>query len=208
MASKIAGKILDSAMECFACAGFHGCTTKTISDRADCTEGSLFRLFGSKEKLFEAALHKAAESGRISNEELARVLDVDQNFERGLKKAMLEFFDRLDPRFVRIAIFGCLERPDVVRELLFTPSNTVARVLSHTIEREIYRGNLRDDIDPDTAALNLTISIWYFSFISPIFPPQLKMHTREARRAAVKNFVEIWMHGMKRPNPKPTRKAA
>lgn len=208
MASKIAGRILDAATECFAHSGFHGCTTKTISDRADCTEGSLFRLFGSKEKLFEAAVRKAFDAGRMPNDELARVLEHDKNFERGLRKGMLEFFDRIEESFIRIAMFALLERPEIAKELMFTPTSAMSRVLSHSIEREIYRGNLRDDIDPRTAALQLVTSLWQFAFISQILAVDYKLTSREARRGAVKNFVEIWYHGMQKQSSKPTRKIA
>jgi AcrR family transcriptional regulator len=207
VSTKTAVKILQAAKDCFAEAGFHGATTKEISNRADCTEGSLFRLFGSKEKLFEAALREAFESGRMPNAELARILENDSNFERALRKAMLEFFDRLDEKYVRIASFAMLERPEIVRELLFDLPATVMRALAHTIEREIYRGNLRDDIDPLTAALQLKTSIWHFALISPILSPQFKVTSREARRGAVKNFVEIWFHGMRKTPPKTPRKS-
>jgi AcrR family transcriptional regulator len=202
MASKIAGKILDAALECFASAGFHGCTTKTIADRADCTEGSLFRLYGSKDRLFEASLHHAFESGRMPNEELARVLENDQNFERGLRKGMIEFFDRLSDRYLRIALFAMLERPEIAREYLFGRSHSISRVVAHTIEREIFRGKLRDDIIPTTAALQLVTGLWHFAFVSSMIPSDFKVSSKEARRSAVKNFVEIWFHGMSKPEKK------
>lgn len=182
-------------MECFASAGYHGCTTKTIADKADCTEGSLFRLFGSKDKLFEAALHKAFERGRMPTEELARVLENDQNFERGLKKGIAECFDRLSDQYIRLASYAILDRPELARAYLFTPA--AARTIAHTIEREIYRGRLRDDIVPTTAAIELVAGIWHFAFIAPILG-ELKLSSKEAKRAAVKNFVEIWLRGMQK----------
>jgi AcrR family transcriptional regulator len=193
-------------MQCFAASGFHGCTTKVISESADCTEGSLFRLFGSKEKLFEAALRKAFDVGRMPNEELSRVLENDPNFERGLRKGMIEFFDRLSPNYIRLATFAILERPDVAREYLFSPS--ASRIVGHTIEREIYRGNLRPDIPPTTAALQLLTGLWHLSFISPLLASEFKLTSKDARRGAVKNFVEIWYRGMKTPEKKPGRKTS
>jgi AcrR family transcriptional regulator len=58
MASKIRNKIIDHAIICFACTGFSGCSTKEIAKRADVTEGSLFRLFGSKQQLFHESLER------------------------------------------------------------------------------------------------------------------------------------------------------
>ena len=204
MASKVAEKLLNAAVESFAADGFNGSTTKAISDRAECTEGSLFRLFGSKDKLFEAAVLKAFQTGRMPNEEFARILENDDNFERGLRKAMLEFYERLDDRYIRITTFAALDRPDSARDLL---ADTVpSRTLSHTIEREVYRGNLRDDIKPHTAALALTMSLWQFSLCSRVMASEFKTTSREAKRAAVKNFVEIWFRGMRKNTPKTPRK--
>jgi len=56
MASKIRDRIIAHALRCFARRGFAGCSTKEIAASAKVTEGSLFRLFTSKEKLFTEAL--------------------------------------------------------------------------------------------------------------------------------------------------------
>jgi AcrR family transcriptional regulator len=56
MASKIRDRILTHAIRCFAKNGYAGCSTKEIAERADVTEGSLFRLYCSKERLFGEAL--------------------------------------------------------------------------------------------------------------------------------------------------------
>jgi AcrR family transcriptional regulator len=56
MASKIRKRIVANAVRCFARRGYSGCSTKEIAARANVTEGSLFRLFISKEKLFSEAL--------------------------------------------------------------------------------------------------------------------------------------------------------
>jgi AcrR family transcriptional regulator len=196
MGSKIAGRIVDVAVECFAREGFSGATTKDICTKADVTEGSLFRLFGSKEKLFEAALRTAFETGRISNEKLVDMLEGAEPFDRALRKAMVTFVDRLDDRFVRISVFALLERPDLARSYFLGPSNSVARALSRVIEREVYRGKLRSDINPVIAALELVSALWHVAFIGPILSPEFKLGTRSARREAVGNFVEIWFRGM------------
>ena len=63
----------------FARSGYHGTTTKAVCDQAHVTEGSLFRLFTSKEKLFEAALREELEHGRMSTAEISDMLESDEN---------------------------------------------------------------------------------------------------------------------------------
>ncbi|MGH9727128.1 MAG: TetR/AcrR family transcriptional regulator [Candidatus Acidiferrales bacterium] len=56
MASKIRDRIIDCAALCFSKRGFHGTSTRDISAHSNVTEGSLFRLFGTKDALFAEAL--------------------------------------------------------------------------------------------------------------------------------------------------------
>ena len=56
MASKIRKTILDNAIKCFAQRGYAGCSTAEICEKANVSEHSLFRLFGSKEQLFSECL--------------------------------------------------------------------------------------------------------------------------------------------------------
>jgi AcrR family transcriptional regulator len=62
MASKIKDRILAHAVICFAAHGYHGVSTKFIAKRANVTEGSLFRLFLSKDNLFTETLSLALAS--------------------------------------------------------------------------------------------------------------------------------------------------
>jgi AcrR family transcriptional regulator len=78
MPSKIDGKILDTAITCIADLGYHGTTTKEIATAANVTEGSVFRLFHSKENLFEEALKKV--STQMTPEEFAEVLAREGDF--------------------------------------------------------------------------------------------------------------------------------
>jgi AcrR family transcriptional regulator len=65
MASKIRDRIVSNAVKSFALHGFSGCSTKEIASRADVTEGSLFRLCESKDKLFTESLALALASKPI-----------------------------------------------------------------------------------------------------------------------------------------------
>jgi AcrR family transcriptional regulator len=194
--SRVEGYILKAATEIFAESGFNGATTKAICDRAECTEGSLYRLFGSKEKLFEAALLNVFKVGRMSNTELSRILEKDKNFEKEIHKAMLDFFDRITDDYLRLVTFALLERPELIHAHLLETS--FSRIVAHAVEREIYRGKLRDDIKAHTQALALVSGLWHIALASRITAPEFGDRSREARRATVKNFVEIWFSGVRK----------
>jgi AcrR family transcriptional regulator len=103
MASKIRDRIVSNAVRCFALKGYHGCSTKDIAARADVTEGSLFRLFASKEKLFGEALSVALGAKKIKKSHL-----------RLIAFAMLE--GAISPQN-RKSLSGLSVRADVIREL-------------------------------------------------------------------------------------------
>jgi AcrR family transcriptional regulator len=79
MRPKIDARILETAISCFANHGYHGTTTQKISVDANVTEGSVFRLFHSKENLFEEALIKVV-STQMTPEEFAEVLAREGDF--------------------------------------------------------------------------------------------------------------------------------
>jgi hypothetical protein len=135
----------------------------------------------------------------MPSHEFSRVLENDEQFDRALKRVALEFFDRFDEKFVRIAVFACLERPELARSYLSDPDQDIAKAIAPIIDREIQRGKLRDDIKPTVAALQLVSSIWHFALVAPTLT---RMTSRESRRSAVKNFVEIWLNGMRRATKK------
>ncbi len=53
---ELTDRVLEAAAEEFEQAGFVGATTAAIARRADVTEAQIFRMFGSKRELFQAAI--------------------------------------------------------------------------------------------------------------------------------------------------------
>jgi len=54
--SEVAKRILEAAAQEFEIAGYAGATTAAIARRAEVTEAQIFRLYGSKQDLFRAAI--------------------------------------------------------------------------------------------------------------------------------------------------------
>lgn len=74
MASKIKTRIVASAVRCFASKGYHGCSTKEIASKAKVTEGSLFRVCGSKDNLFREALATALSAKTMKRDQVRIVI--------------------------------------------------------------------------------------------------------------------------------------
>jgi AcrR family transcriptional regulator len=104
MASKIRTRIVATAVRCFSKRGYSGTSTKEIATLADVTEGSLFRLFASKENLFTEALALALSAKGIRPMHL-----------RIVAFALLEGKGLTQPN--QAAISGLAKRAPLIREL-------------------------------------------------------------------------------------------
>lgn len=75
-----ADKLLRAAIDLISEKGYHGVTTEEIASSADLSEKTLFRHFGSKQKLLESALERfqyAEEMRVLFNEQIVWELEVD-----------------------------------------------------------------------------------------------------------------------------------
>jgi len=98
MPSKIRDRICATAVRRFSATGFHGTSTKEIAKSANVTEGSLFRLFESKEKLFSECLGHALASKKIGRIQL-RLAIYALLEEKGLSEENCKLLRRLWSRY-------------------------------------------------------------------------------------------------------------
>jgi AcrR family transcriptional regulator len=98
MASKIRDRIVLASIRRFASNGYHGTSTKDIAVFANVTEGSLFRLFRSKEQLFTEALSVALTRDGIRRMHL-RVAAFALLEAKGLTESNLKALRRLGKKY-------------------------------------------------------------------------------------------------------------
>ena len=193
MASKIASRILTSAVSCFSAKGYSGTSTKEIALAADVTEGSVFRLFGSKEALFEAALANSQVTGCISLVEIQRFL-ADGDFERAIRRATLAFFDRASMEWVRLITYASLERPDSTNGLVFRRQDITDAVAAR-IQRAIHEGVTRTGVVPELAAMQLRAVVYFLRAYAGL-GQVAGLKTKRAQRAAMELSVDTWLEGV------------
>lgn len=78
--AELSRRILDAALSCFAEAGFEGTSIPAVMARAGVGAGSLYRLFESKEVLFNAVFREA--KGRLAQALAAPPLPAQQHSKR------------------------------------------------------------------------------------------------------------------------------
>jgi AcrR family transcriptional regulator len=151
MASKIRGRIVDAAVELYAQHGLHGTTTIQIAKRADVTEGSLFRLFHSKDRLFEEALQQVA-ANLLKPAKLQEAL-ANEDFAAAISGASQALISKYSDNAMRFVTFARLECPDLADKYTKPFVRHCIRALAARIA--LAKGQTRRGLDPDEAALDL-----------------------------------------------------
>jgi AcrR family transcriptional regulator len=136
--SKIDRKILESAEKLFSTHGYYGTTTKEIAVAADVTEGSLFRLFKSKEKLFAEVLKKST-ARQMPAEEFRALLEREGAFGDVVENAVRRWYSSSDQIYLRLANFAMLTDPELTKEVIVPRARSIVRALATTIDRHCGR---------------------------------------------------------------------
>ncbi len=159
MRSKIASRILDAAICSFARTGYYGTSTKEIAIAADVTEGSLFRLFHSKENLFKEALKKVAGT-QMTPEQFAELLGREGDFREVVHAAIRRWYLSLTPEYARLAMHANLSTPNLAREIIYTRVPAFNQALADAIDR--HNGRRRGGKLSKVCAQNFMFGVFYY----------------------------------------------
>lgn len=145
-------QILDTAIDVFAKFGFRGTTTKQIAKAAGVSEATIFLHFPSKEALYKAILEEVIRS----QQPLTGILDeaADEPVAEVLGRLAQAFMrqEHKDAALVRLALFSALERHTLAAQLAAQHLGGPVQSLARVLKRAKGRGELRADVDPETAA--------------------------------------------------------
>jgi AcrR family transcriptional regulator len=188
MASKIEGRIMDTAIELFANYGYFGVTTRDLAKKSRVTEGSIYRLFHSKENLFNEAIQTV----------LLQSLDPAQILLIVFNKPEKQSFSSLTASLVQ-RWYGSLSRPgarlltqayftDIKwREIAYGPINKIIEILTSVIEREQPRSK---KFDATIAAKALIMALLHFKITYAAECSQ------KEETAAVEGMIRQWLLGV------------
>jgi AcrR family transcriptional regulator len=186
MASKIRDKIIDHAVSCFAEFGYSGCSTKLIASKADVTEGSLFRLFSSKQKLFEEAIERV-KSEALPAEKYERLLNSGDPH-AAIPRALTAVFKRVSADGLRLNRFAMLESPKQAGEVIRPVYDGRIKPLAKLFRES---GAMRKNIDARFAAESLYLAVLNFHCEGLFAKRSIK-----ARFALAEKFIGLFLHGV------------
>ncbi len=184
--------ILEAAIRLFGDYGYHGVTTKDLAHEADTTEASIYRLFKSKENLYQQALtivtSRASEDlGKFFIETYAKEGEID--FPAFVTSAARRWYVSL-PRSSARLLQQALIADKKWRDLAYAPIGQMIHTLSAACDREFKK--IPGKRKPD-ARLVVEILIWALFQLKVSRPsvPASKDDKEEIEKA--ENMVKNWL---------------
>jgi AcrR family transcriptional regulator len=134
MASKIKPRIAETAMKFFADRGYHGTTTRDIAKRAKVTEGSIYRLFETKDSLFKEVLSNALSQFLDPAQFLMIIYEGEkkEDIRSLLTGAILRWYSSLSTSAARVLTQAYFM--DEWRDLAYGHFNKMMEIIATTLE--------------------------------------------------------------------------
>lgn len=149
------GRLLAVGIQLFAEKGFSGATVDEIVDAAKVNKRMVYHYFGSKEKLYQAALKEVYE--RLANVEV-RIFAEPHDFEETIREIIQIYFTFLqeNPEFVNLLLWENLNRG---RGLEGADFQLTKDPIIHHLEDTVRKGIAAGKIRPDISSRHLLISL-------------------------------------------------
>lgn len=185
-------RLLESAVRLFSERGFAGTATREIARLAEVNETSLFRLFGSKEDLFWAALECQLEDLRLPKQ--LHALLTDNAAPHVVLPQFIEFVVRTaayQPEMIRLLVASIMElqpRAEIVHRKALAPIyQTVVDYLTHCVSSGSMRG-----LDPKIAAVALTAAVLTQQRLAHVLTGAAAPNTDDA----VSSYSRFWLKAL------------
>ncbi|MBA3045925.1 MAG: TetR/AcrR family transcriptional regulator [Euryarchaeota archaeon] len=185
-------RILDAALEMFSEKGFKATTTRAIADKANVNEVTLFRYFGSKEKLFFEI---------VDNEANVRMNIINMKFEPSenmvgdltmiggyISKNMME-----RASFFKLLVMEVDRYPEIWEHIGTVPLAAISK-LGQYFDMAKKKGLVRKDLDSEIMAVS------FFSFLFRILVTNAflgdDLFTKKNRDDGIREFAELFVNGV------------
>ena len=185
-------RILEAMLALVAERGYLGASTREIARRADVSEPTIFRLFGSKELLFEETLNHRSPLGRLKEQ-------IDSIGDMPVREALISicthYLEGLRERksFIRIIVSEVTTYPDKVRAAHSHMVDEIVSVLAGFIRQRQEAGELREMAPEDAAQIFMKLMFSVFLTEEIMFGRAMG---RNSLRRWAEQCVDIFLNGM------------
>jgi AcrR family transcriptional regulator len=180
-------KILKAAAALFAGRGFHGTTTRAIAKKAAVNEGTVFKIFGNKRRLYRETLEWKL------HELTDRSLPAQSPEPHDLVKHVIEAREQ-DPYIMRLILFGALEALPEFKKVLHAWRRDYYSRLGAIVEQQKAHGTVAEDVPSMFAAVTLTgFAIYHYLFFD-IF--KIDEDIPISRNELTEFYYRLWRDGL------------
>jgi len=191
MASKIEPRILDAAIALFADYGYFGVTTRDVAHKARVTEGSIYRLFRSKDNLFESSLDTVIDHLLDPAQFLLMIFEnrQKQDFFSAISSPIRRWYSSLTCQSARLLIQASLSKNEKWRRAAYAPLEKIIGILAGSMERETTKTQQRR-FNANTVARALILALFQFKVTSSA-PRSTKEEGEQ-----FEGILQHWLHGL------------
>ncbi len=184
-------QLLEATLKLISEKGYLGATTREIAQEAGVTELTLFRHFGSKERLFEEVLNTYTVLPKL-RELLPELKSV--SYEEGLELIAMRVLHTLKERkaMIKIMYTEVTIYPEKIRSVYNRFVDDVRATVATFFEAMQRRGALPNCSPEMAARVFLWILFSYFRSEEIMRPGGMK---KEGMEKSVREIIEIFMHG-------------
>ena len=186
-------RLLDATLRLISEKGYLGTSTKEIAMEAGVTEVTLFRHFGSKERLFEEVINRYSFLPTLKDL-LSEIEGASHNYEKTLNIIGAGFLKTLKERksLVRIMNSEINIYPEKVRDVHSKFIDETIQVLARYFKSRQGKGELRR-FSAETAAKSFLGMIFsYFNVEEIVMGHHI---TKKEMERTIKEFVDIFVNG-------------
>jgi AcrR family transcriptional regulator len=184
-------KLLEATMQLMSEKGYLGATTREIASMAGVTELTLFRRFGSKERLFEEVLKRYTFLPRLKE----ILPDIEAlPYDKGLRLVGIRFFETLKERktLFRIMLSEISSYPEKIKDIHNSLIDEVFHILTNYLRSLQQKGIVRKTAFKTAARAFLGMVFTYFLGEEIIRGRNISRHEMENM---IGEFAEVFIHG-------------
>jgi AcrR family transcriptional regulator len=193
MASKIEPRILDAAIVLFADYGYYGVTTRDLARKGKVTEGSIYRIFVTKEKLFDRCLDAVV--GRVLDPAQFLLLIFEnrkkQEFASAIVGPVRRWYASFSQPAARLMLQASMGQNNHWRQTAYAPLEKTVEILAGSLDREI-SGPKSEKFNSKIVARSLIVSLFQLKAAAPLpCSPKEEAEQRDG-------ILEHWINGLKK----------
>jgi len=184
-------RLLEAMLQLVSRKGYLGATTREIAQEAGVTELTLFRHFGSKERLFEKVLEKYSFLARL-REILPEIEKLP--YDKALRIVGMRFFETLKERksMIMVMLSEVNLYPEKIRLAYSKFANELRQTLASYLESSQKKGLLRSF--PARMAARAFIGIIFSNFMAEEIMARRNINRKEMEKF-IRELVDMFVHG-------------